>query len=547
MGNGNTARADKGRPDEPGEGEFGERRAIEREIDVLVVGAGLSGIGTAHHLLTAFPARDIAVIEARGAIGGTWDLFRYPGVRSDSDMPTLGYAFRPWTGDRALADGPSILRYIRDTAREGGIEERIRFGHKLIAADWSFDTARWTVAIEVSEGDDVRTVRWRCRFLHLCTGYYDYEKGHAPRWEGMDAFGGETVHPQHWPAGFDPAGKRIVVIGSGATAVTLVPELAREAEHVTMLQRSPGFIVAAPGRDAVAERVRRWFGPRFGHGVTRWKNIGLVIFFYQFARRLPRVAANAMLKGMAKELGPNADVTALTPRYDPWDQRVCLVPDGDLFAAVREGRASIVTDRIERFEADGIRLASGEVLPADAVVTATGLTVKVVGGAAITVEGRPVDMAETYSYKGAMYSGLPNLSVALGYINASWTLKCELIARYAVRLLRHMERRGHDWAMPLSPPPGAGRRSTFELTSGYVERARHLLPKQTDRGPWKLKQNYVGDLALMRLGRVTDAMAFGRAGERPPPAPTAARTTAPTAAAPAAAPSTSPAREREGA
>lgn len=487
------------------------------KVDVLLVGAGLSGIGTAHYLRTAFPDRSLAIIEAREAIGGTWDLFRYPGLRSDSDMATLGYGFRAWTGDKAIADGPSILSYIRETARDHDIERLIRFGHRLVAADWRYKDARWTVVVEVADGPDgTRLVRWQCRFLYLCTGYYNYEAGHAPRWEGMHEFTGEIVHPQHWPAQLDHAGKRVVVIGSGATAVTLVPELAKTAAHVTMLQRSPSYIVSAPSRDRFADLARRRLGKHVGHGLTRWKNILTMVLLYQMARWAPDFAAGNIRKLAAEELGPDFDIGKhLTPTYKPWDQRVCLVPDSDLFAALREKRAEIETDTIERFLPEGVQLASGRTIKADVVVTATGLSVQVMGGAAISVEGVRVEMGEAYSYKGAIYSGVPNLSVALGYTNASWTLKCELVARYVVRLMRHMDRRGHDWAVPNAPPAAAGRRSTFELSSGYLERARHLLPKQADAGPWKLKQNYLSDLRLMRLSRVTNEMAFGRAGERP--------------------------------
>ena len=479
-------------------------------LDVAIIGAGLSGVCAAWHLQQSHPERSYAILEARDAIGGTWDLFRYPGIRSDSDMPTLGYSFRPWTGQRAIADGPSILRYVRETAREGGIEKRVRFHHEVVAADWSTDDARWHLRVRTPDGERLIAAR----FVMSCAGYYDYGGGHEPDWQDRERFAGRLVHPQHWPADLDWTGKRVVVIGSGATAVTLVPEMAKTAAHVTMLQRSPTHIAALPGVDRLADRLRRMFGPRAGHWLTRWKNVLYGIGVYKFSRWAPDALARRLRADAARLLPEGFDVaTHLTPSYDPWDQRLCLVPDGDLFSAIRDGSASIVTDHIERFEEDGIVLRSGEQLAADIVVAATGLRVKILGGIAVTVDGAQQPFGEVYSYKGAMYSGLPNMSVALGYINASWTLKCELIARYAMRLMAHMDRHGHDYAVPRWPSAEMGTRTTFELSSGYLERARHMIPKQTERGPWKQNQNYVSDLRLLRRGPVTDEMVFGRRGE----------------------------------
>ena len=484
--------------------------ADTEEVDVAIVGAGLSGICAAFHVQKSCPWMSYAVLEGRAAVGGTWDLFRYPGIRSDSDMPTLGYTFRPWTGEKAIADGPSILDYVRDTAREFGIDERIRFRNRVTAAAWDTGAARWTVTVDTPDGER----RMRARWLFLCTGYYDYDAGHAPRFEGEETFGGEIVHPQHWPEDLDYANKRVVVIGSGATAVTLVPEMAKRAAHVTMLQRSPTWIVSMPAEDRLANWLHRRVGPKAAHAITRWKNVGYAIYSFQLAQRLPNFVGNAIRKMAAKDLPEGFDTeTHLKPAYKPWDQRLCLVPDSDLFLAIKKGRAAIATDHVERFDETGIRLRSGEHLPADIIVTATGLKLKIVGGIDVSVDGETLDMAETYSYKGAMYSGLPNCSVALGYTNASWTLKCELIARYTTRVLNHMAVEGHDYAVPRRPEPEMGTRTTFELSSGYLERARHLIPKQTDRGPWRQYQNYLLDVRLMRFGDVTDAMIFGRAGD----------------------------------
>ena len=479
-------------------------------LDVAIIGAGLSGICAAWHLQDKHPGRSYAVLEMRDAIGGTWDLFRYPGVRSDSDMPTLGYDFRPWTGEKAIADGPSILQYVRDTAAEAGIDEHIRFHHKVTASDWHSDDARWHLTVETDGG----TKHIAARFVMICVGYYDYDAGYLPRWQGTDDFSGTFVHPQQWPEDLDWADKKVVVVGSGATAVTLVPEMAKRAAHVTMLQRSPTHIASLPSIDSKANWMHRTLGPKRAHRLTRWKNIAYSIFSYNLAQKYPNFVGGELRKAAAKELPEGFDVaTHLTPTYKPWDQRLCLVPDSDLFHAIRDGRADIATDHIERFDQTGIQLKSGERLDADIVVTATGLNLKIIGGIQPTVDGEPVRLADTYSYKGALYSGVPNCSVALGYINASWTLKCELVCEYVMRLLTHMDERGYDYAIPKTPAPEMGSRATFELSSGYLERSRDAIPKQTDRGPWKQNQNYLADVKLLRRGPVDDEMIFGRAGE----------------------------------
>jgi cation diffusion facilitator CzcD-associated flavoprotein CzcO len=472
-------------------------------FDVLIIGAGLSGIGAAYHVQTLCPGRSYAILEGRDAIGGTWDLFRYPGVRSDSDMFTLGYRFRPWRDGKAIADGPAIKAYIEDTAAEHDITRTIRFRHRVTRAEWSSADARWLVTAEV--GPERAPVRYTCQFLYACTGYYDYAKGYTPELAGRERFGGRVVHPQHWPSDLDYAGQRVVVIGSGATAITLVPALAETAAHVTMLQRSPTYVAALPGRDRVAAALRRVLPDRAAYAAARWKNILTGMAFYQLSRRRPELVKRLLRGSAARLLGPNADVDPhFTPRYQPWDERLCVAPDGDLFRAIRSGRASVVTDAIETFTETGIRLRSGAHLEADLVVTATGLDAKLFAGLALSIDGAPVDVAATTMYKGMMYSGVPNLASAVGYTNASWTLKCDLTAEHVCRLLDHMRDRGYasvtprvrDAAMPTEP--------LLDLRSGYVKRAAGAMPKQGTRAPWRLYQNYVRDLVLLRYGRVAE-------------------------------------------
>ncbi len=486
-------------------------------LDVLIVGAGLSGIAAAFHLQARLPGKSVAVLEGRDRMGGTWDLFRYPGVRSDSDMQTLGYGFRPWRGDKALADGPSIAAYIADTARAFGIDRRIRYRHRVTRAAWSSSEALWTVEVEHGGA----ALRFTCGFLFMCSGYYDYASGHRPDWPGAEDFAGRIVHPQFWPADLDYAGRRVVVIGSGATAVTLVPAMAEAAAHVTMLQRSPTYVVTRPNRDPFAARVQRRLPRRLADGVLRWKNVLQSIYFYTLARRKPERVSRAIIGFARKQLGDGYDVARhFTPTYKPWDQRLCLVPDGDLFRAIRSGRASVATDTIERFTGGGIRLSSGEELPADIVVTATGLNVKLMGGMAVEVDGAAVDFGRCLAYKGMMFSGVPNFALALGYTNASWTLKCELTAAYVCRLLAHMDRRGQAICVPERGAEGDDEAPALDLTSGYVKRAAHILPKQGAAKPWRVHQNYVADMAAMRFGRLDDGVM--RFAPRPAAAPRAA-------------------------
>ncbi|MBV8686561.1 MAG: NAD(P)/FAD-dependent oxidoreductase [Alphaproteobacteria bacterium] len=477
------------------------------DFDVLIVGAGLSGVGMACHLAMRCPGKRYAILEARDAIGGTWDLFRYPGIRSDSDMYTLGYVFRPWREAKAIADGPTIRAYIEETARDHGVTEHIRFGHKVIRASWSSAEGRWTVEAE-HEGE---ARRFTCRFLVMGSGYYDYGGGYRPEFPGEEAFAGRLVHPQSWPSDLDHAGKRVVVIGSGATAVTLVPEMAKTAARVTMLQRSPSYVVSRPAVDRVAEALKRVLPATLAYRLARLKNVALQMAFYRLARGRPAKVKAKMIDMVRAELGPDYDVeTHFTPRYAPWDQRVCLVPDGDLFAAIREGKAEVETGEIDRFTPGGIRLRSGREIPADIVVTATGLRISLMGGAALFVDGVRQDLAERLAYKAIMFSGVPNMAFIFGYTNASWTLKADLAADYVCRLINHMDEKGHVSATPVAGPEVAPI-PFLDFTSGYVRRALPLLPRQGDRKPWRLYQNYALDALTLKLGAIEDgALRFAR-------------------------------------
>jgi monooxygenase len=470
------------------------------DYDVIIVGAGLSGVGTACHLAMKCPGKSYAVLEARDAIGGTWDLFRYPGIRSDSDMYTLGYAFRPWREAKAIADGPAIKAYVEETARDYGVTPHIRFRHRVVRAGWSSDKALWTVEADTPDGPCTLT----CRFLMMCSGYYSYAEGYCPDFPGEETFTGTVVHPQFWPSDLDYAGKRVVVIGSGATAVTLVPEMAKTAAHVTMVQRSPTYIVSRPSMDGIAERLKTLLPPMLAYRLTRAKNVGLQMLFYRLARRRPVRVKAKMIDMVRDELGPDYDVeTHFTPAYNPWDQRVCLVPDGDLFAAIRAGRASVATGTIDTFTKTGIRLKSGEEVQADIVVTATGLKVKLMGDAVIEVDGVPQDLSKALTYKAIMFSGVPNLGYIFGYTNASWTLKADLTGDYLCRLIRHMDSKGYSTAVPV-PGPDVNPEPFLDFTSGYVQRALAVLPRQGDRAPWRLHQNYALDLLTLRRGRIED-------------------------------------------
>ncbi|MEU6769392.1 NAD(P)/FAD-dependent oxidoreductase [Streptomyces sp. NPDC046853] len=470
--------------------------APAEHIDVVIVGAGLSGVGAAYRLQTECPERSYAIVEARQSMGGTWDLFRYPGVRSDSDMFTLGYPFKPWRGSKVLADGRSILSYIKDTAAEFGIDRRIRYGTKVIGADWSTATARWTLTLERTDEDGNRTLSTvTCDFLYSCAGYYDYDGGHAPEFEGADSFTGTVVHPQFWPADLDHTGKRVIVIGSGATAVTLVPAMAKSAAHVTMLQRSPTWIGSLPSRDRLADGIRAVLPANAAHRIVRTKNILFAIGLYQFCRRSPK-AARRLLTGLNKRIVKDDQLVAdhFTPSYDPWDQRLCAMPDADLFQVLKRGEAEIVTDHIDRFVPEGIRLKSGRVIEADVIVTATGLRLLAFGGIAPSVDGQTVALNEQFVWRGAMMTGVPNFAVCIGYTNASWTLRADLTSRLVCKVLNHM--RDHDYAA-VEPRPTTllNERPLLDLASGYVQRSIDAFPRQGDRSPWKVRQNYVLDAA----------------------------------------------------
>ncbi len=487
---------------------------MSEHFDVVVVGAGISGIGAGYHLQTMAPDRSYVILEGRADLGGTWDLFRYPGIRSDSDMYTLGYRFKPWTNDRSIADGASILNYLRETAQENGIDRHIRYSHRVASAAWSSEDAAWTVVVERGEAGE-RT-EFTCNFLFMCSGYYDYAKGYAPDFPGADRFAGRIVHPQFWPDDLDHSGKRVVVIGSGATAVTLVPEMAKTAAHVTMLQRSPTYIVARPSADRFANWLRRKLPDKTAYGMTRWKNVLLGQFFFAQTRKHPEKAKQRILGWVRDHLGPDYDVDRhFTPRYNPWDQRLCLVPDADLFAALKSDKAAVVTDTIETFTETGITLASGEQLPADIVVTATGLELQLMSGIPIMVDGQAVDPAKAFNYKGMMFSDLPNLASTFGYTNASWTLKADLTSAYVCRLLNTMRKRGLRQATPRVTDPTLEAENFLDFTSGYVQRGIDRFPKQGSKAPWKLHQNYLKDLLALKYGSVDEGMEFSNPAPKP--------------------------------
>ncbi|HEX7296027.1 MAG TPA: NAD(P)/FAD-dependent oxidoreductase [Pyrinomonadaceae bacterium] len=502
-------------------------------FDVIIVGAGLSGIGAACHLKRHCPQKTFAILEARSVSGGTWDLFRYPGVRSDSDMYTLGYRFRPWRNPKAIADGPSILNYIRDTAVEFGVDKAIRYQHRVKSASWSPENERWTIEVdkggraggenggngdgETRGSDDgfdgtskkisdlkFETKKLTCNFLYLCTGYYDYENGYTPEWPGVEHFRGVIVHPQKWPEDLDYANKRIIVIGSGATAITLIPALAERAAHVTMLQRSPSYIVMRPTEDLIANMLRRSLPDRAAYVLSRWKNVVTATFFYNLARKRPKVFKWMVARGVRKHLRDQFDSKHFTPPYNPWDQRLCIAPDADFFRSMRDGRVSVVTDHIERFTEDGLLLKSGQRLDADIIITATGLQMKLISGMQLLVDDVAVNFPKMLVYKGMMFSDVPNLAFAIGYTNASWTLKCDLTSEYVCRLLNHMDRHGYHVCTPRLNDPDVKQEPVIDFNSGYVLRALHMLPSQGSKPPWRLHQNYMKDLQMMRYGKVDD-------------------------------------------
>lgn len=476
-----------------------------QHYDVLIIGAGLSGIGAAHHLQKKCPERTFAIIEMRKNIGGTWDLFRYPGIRSDSDMHTLGYEFRPWTAAKAIADGPAILKYIKDAAQAEGIEKKIAFQHKIIAADWSSLDKKWTVHIEqVATGQQIKTT---CQFLFMCSGYYNYKNGYMPKFAGIDQFAGQVIHPQHWTEDIDYENKKVVVIGSGATAVTLVPEMAKKAAHVTMLQRSPTYMIALPSKDMLANGLRKILPNRLVYRLIRFKNVLFQQITYKLARRFPN-AAKKGLQRLAKKQLPSDFKTDihLNPTYKPWDQRACLIPDGDLFEAITNGSATIVTDHIETFTQKGLQLRSGQQLAADIIVSATGLKLEMLGGATISVNGEPIKTGDLYCYRGMMYSSVPNFANVFGYTNASWTLKSDLIANYVCRLLNHMKNTSTSVCTPHYKADPNIAEPFIDFNSGYVLRDIDKLPKQGAQMPWKVHQNYIRDMINMKFNKLEDGI-----------------------------------------
>ena len=472
-------------------------------LDVLIVGAGLSGIAAGYHLQNESPDRTYAILERREAIGGTWDLFRYPGIRSDSDMHTLGYSFKPWRSPKAIADGTSIRDYVQETARENGIDKNIRFGFKVLRASWSTPNARWTVEAERTADGEV--VQFTANFLFMCSGYYNYDQGYTPEFAGVEDFGGRIVHPQKWTEDINYSDKKVVVIGSGATAVTLVPEMAKDASHVTMLQRSPTYIVSMPSEDATANYLRSKLPEKLAYALTRWKNVLSFSLVFRLCRRYPAAIKKRLLQQVRENLGEGHDIKRdYTPRYDPWDQRMCMVPDGDLFEAIKAGDASVLTDEIERFTPKGLLLKSGKELDADLVVTATGLNLLFLAGLQVEVDGKAIQLSDCLTYKGVMFSGLPNLAMTVGYTNASWTLKCDLTCEYVARLLNHMRDGGHKQVCPHVDPSVTVAEDLLPLTSGYIQRSIKDFPKQGSREPWKSYNNYMRDILMVRYGKVAD-------------------------------------------
>ena len=475
---------------------------MTEHLDVVIVGAGISGVSAAWHLQDRCPTKSYAILEKRDAMGGTWDLFRYPGIRSDSDMYTLGFRFRPWTEREAIADGKPILDYIKSTAAMYGIDKRIRLNHKVVSADWSNAENRWTLEIENNGGPSTIT----CSFLLLCSGYYNYEQGYAPTFRGAEDFAGPIIHPQHWPEDLDYADKNIVVIGSGATAVTLVPALANSgAKHVTMLQRSPTYIITQPAKDKMADRLNRWLPVKMAYAAIRWRNVLRQVALYQACQKWPHRMRKTLLGYVQRQLPENYDVQKhFGPHYNPWDQRLCLVPNGDLFRAIRHEKADVVTDTIERFTPTGIRVNSGHELPADIIITATGLNLQLFGGATVTVDGQPVDLTKTMGYKGMMLSGLPNMAYTVGYTNIGWTLKADLVSEFLCRLLNYMDANGFETVLVEHPGSDVEERPFMDFTPGYVLRSLDELPKQGSRKPWRLNQNYLRDIRLIRRGKIAD-------------------------------------------
>lgn len=488
----------------------GQANVAPVDQDVLIVGAGISGIGMAAHLQQYSPDRSFALVERRANLGGTWDLFRYPGIRSDSDMHTLGFVFEPWKHEKTIADGPAILEYLNRIVDERGIRERIRFNRKVVGAEWDSTAARWTVTLEDDRGEwSTTTARW----LYLGAGYYDYDEPFDANFTGREDFRGQIIHPQFWPENLDYAGKKVVVIGSGATAVTIVPSMADKAAHVTMLQRTPTWYFIRPAKDAFANFLRKVLPEKLAYKITRFKNVKLQDIGFRRAREKPEKVKDFLTKKLKDALGDRYDEQAFTPPYNPWDQRLCLVPDADFFNAMKADKASVVTDHIERFDATGIQLTSGRHLDADIIVTATGLKLAVAGKIPVRVDGTLVDWSEHFYYKACMFSNVPNFSAVFGYLNASWTLRADIVAEYVCRVLNHMQATGTHVATPvLADPATLTEENIFDFSSGYIQRSLHIMPKNADKLPWRLNQNYVQDRIDMKTGAIDDGvLTFGNA------------------------------------
>jgi monooxygenase len=476
-------------------------------VDVLIVGAGISGIGTAYHLQKHSPDRSYTIIEARQEVGGTWDLFRYPGIRSDSDMYTFGFNFKPWSSPKAISPGEDIREYVKEAAVENGIYSNILFSHKVVRASWSSEDKYWSVTVVNTTTDQQQLVT--CNFFFSASGYYNYDEGYTPDFRGRDDFEGEIIHPQKWPESVNYSGKKVIVIGSGATAVTLVPTMAETAEQVIMLQRSPSYIVALPAKDKIANFLRRYLPPKIAYSLSRWRKILLGMFMFNFARRYPDKTKQMIMDGAKTYLGDDYDIYKhFSPSYNPWDQRICLVPDGDLFSAIRHGKAVVVTDHIDSFTKNGIKLKSGEELAADIIVTATGLNAVILHNISFEVDGKPIDIGKTFCYKGMMLSGMPNFAFSMGYTNASWTLKSDLVGQYIARLLNYMSDKSFQQCVPTIPPQGIEVEPLMDFSSGYVLRASDAMPKQGMHKPWRLSQNYVLDRISLSTGSVNDSSIY---------------------------------------
>lgn len=469
--------------------------------DVIIVGAGLSGIGAAYHIQSKCPTSSYVVLEARSSMGGTWDLFKYPGLRSDSDMYTLGFPFYPWKDPKAIADGPAILSYIKETAATFGIDQQIKYNHQVCEANWSSTQQEWVITVRTSSEE---TTQLRCQFLMMCSGYYDYDQGYMPDFPNQAAFQGQLIHPQHWDTTLDYANKKVVVIGSGATAVTIVPEMSKTAEKVTMLQRSPSYIMNMPSEDVVSNFLKKILPGKLAHTLARWKNILFSMLFYQLSKAKPNFVKGMIQKGVAKELGDKFEAKHFSPKYDPWDQRLCLIPDNDLFQAIREDKVEVVTDTIQQFKSNGIELQSGDLLAADIIVSATGLKVQLFGGMQIKVDGKSINIGQEYAYRGVMFSHLPNFTMAVGYTNASWTLKCDLNCQFVARLINYMQEKQYKSCVPIFDKAAFGEEDLLDLSSSYIKRAKNILPKQGSRKPWKVHQNYIKDLFMLKYGTVDD-------------------------------------------